>query len=230
MDVEGLGAALVDQLVREGLVTDPASLWSLDLARLAELPGWGERSAEKLAGQLVAAKARPLWRLLAGLGIRHVGERAAKLLARRFGSLAALAAAAADEIERVDGIGPTTAAAVSAYFADAGNAALVERLRERGVDPREEAAEPAGKAPLAGLTFVLTGALSRPREAVAALLEAAGARVSDAVSKKTTYLVAGSDAGSKLRRASELGVTVLDEAGLAALLVERGVAWQDPHE
>jgi DNA ligase (NAD+) len=230
MDIEGLGASLVDQLVREGLVTDPASLWTLDAARLAELPGWGERSAEKLAEQLAAAKGRPLWRLLAGLGIRHVGERAAKLLARRFGSLAALAAVSADVLEQVDGIGPTTAEAVAAFFADPGQAALVERLRERGVDPREVSdAAAEGAAPLAGLTFVLTGTLSRPREAVAALLEAAGARTADSVSKKTSFVVAGSDAGAKLRRASELGVAVLDESGLAALLGERGVAWQDPH-
>ncbi len=230
MDIEGLGASLIDQLVREGLVTDAASLWTLDAARLAELPGWGERSAGKLVEQLAAAKGRPLWRLLAGLGIRHVGERAAKLLARRFGSLEALARAGAPDLELVDGIGPATAQAVAAFFADREHAALVARLRALGVDPREAPAGGGGEeAPLAGLTFVLTGALSRPREAVAALLEAAGARVADSVSKKTSYVVAGADAGAKLRRAGELGVPVLDESDLAALLGERGVAWHDPH-
>jgi len=225
MDIEGLGRNLIDQLVREGLVGDAASLWDVDAERLAALPGWGERSAAKVLEQLAAARERPLWRLLAGLGIRHVGERAAKLLARRFGSLEALQAAELEALQSVPGIGPTIAASVLAYFADREAAELVARLRARGVDPREEVAAVPAAAPLAGTTFVLTGALSRPREDVAALLEGAGARVADSVSKRTTYVVAGSDAGAKLRRAGELGVAVLDETALAALLAEKGVAW-----
>jgi DNA ligase (NAD+) len=229
MDIEGLGSSLIDQLVGEGLAADPASLWSLDPGRLAALPGWGERSAEKLKAQLEAARSRPLWRLLVGLGIRHVGERAAKVLARRFGSVAALAAASQGELLEVPGIGPTIAASVAAHFADQEQAALVERLREHGIDPRDES-ESRVSRPLAGTTFVLTGALSRPREEVAALLEGAGARVVDSVSKRTTFVVAGSDAGSKLRRAGELGVAVLDETALAALLAEKGVEWPRTHE
>ena len=225
MDIEGLGRNLVDQLLREGLASDPASLWDIDPARLAALPGWGERSAANLREQLEAARHRPLWRLLVGLGIRHVGERAAKLLAQRFGSLTALRGADESVLREVAGIGPTIAASVTAFFADREQVALVERLRERGVDPREAVPAEAPTLPLAGMTFVLTGALSRPREQAAALLESAGARVADTVSKRTTFLVAGSEAGSKLRRAGELGVKVLDEAALAALLAERGVAW-----
>jgi DNA ligase (NAD+) len=224
MDIEGLGRNLIDQLLRAGMANDPASLWDLDLRRLAELPGWGEKSAAKLKQELEAAKVRPFWRLLVGLGIRHVGERAAKLLAQQFGSLAALQRATADRLQEVAGIGPTIAASVAAFFADSDQLLLVERLRERGVDPREVATAGAVGA-LAGSTFVLTGTLSRPREQVSSLLEAAGAKVADSVSKRTTWVVAGSDAGSKLARARALGVTVLDEDGLNSLLAEKGVAW-----
>ena len=222
MDIEGLGRRLIDQLLDAGLVSDPASLWRLEEARLAELPGWGEKSAAKLMAELEEAKRRPLWRLLAGLGIRHVGDRAAKLLAARAGSLAALAAMGEDDLQRVEGIGPTIAASVVAFLADDDNRRLIDRLRELGVDPRGDAAA-VGASPLAGLSFVLTGTLSEPRETVAARLEAAGARVVDSVSRKTSYLVCGSEAGSKLAKAQQLGVPVLDEAGLRALLADRGV-------
>jgi DNA ligase (NAD+) len=224
MDIEGLGKSSVDQLLREEMVSDPASLWDLDAERLAALPQWGERSAAKLRGQLDAARRRPLWRLLAAIGIRHVGERAAKLLARHFGSLAAIGRAGEDELQAVPGVGPTIAASVVAFFADPDGRELVGRLRERGVDPQETIAPPAAAAPLAGTTFVLTGTLARPREQVAAALEAAGAKVADSVSKRTSYVVAGRDAGSKLAKATALGVTVLDEDGLAALLAEKGVS------
>ena len=224
MDIEGLGRSLIDQLLRAGMASDPASLWDLDPRRLAELPGWGERSAAKLKEQLEAAKIRPLWRLLAALGIRHVGERAAKLLAQQFGSLAELERATEVRLQEVAGIGPTIAASVAAFFADPDQLALVERLRERGIDPREA---PVAGSPgvLAGATFVLTGTLSRPREQVSALLEGGGAKVADSVSKRTTWVVAGSDAGSKLARARALGVAVVDEEGLKSLLAEKGVAW-----
>ncbi len=222
MDIEGLGKSSIDQLLRETLVSDPASLWDIDRDRLAALPQWGERSAAKLAEQLDLARGRPLWRLLAAIGIRHVGERAAKLLAQRFGSLEALARAGEEELQVVPGIGPTIAASVVAFFADADSSGLVRRLRERGVDPHEELAAHVA-APLQGVTFVLTGTLSRSREQVAALLESAGARIAESVSKRTTYVVAGRDAGAKLARARDLGVTVLDETGLEALLAEKGV-------
>jgi DNA ligase (NAD+) len=201
-------------------------LWDLDAGRLAELPQWGEKSAAKLVEQIASARQRPLWRLLVALGIRHVGEKAAKVLAAGFGSLAALERASVGELEEAEGIGPTIAASVAAFFADPEAKALVRRLRERGVDPHGEA--PTGRAqerPLSGITFVLTGVLSRPRESVAGLLEEAGARVVDSVSRRTSYLVAGEDAGAKLERAKGLGVTVLDERGLVRFLAERGVGW-----
>ena len=226
LDIEGLGRRFAEQLLQAGLLQDPASLWDLDAERLAELPQWGEKSAAKLVEQIGAARERPLWRLLAALGIRHVGEKAAKVLAARFGSLEAIERASVEELEEADGIGPTIAASVAAFFADDEAQALVSRLRGRGVDPHEtaNAGRDEGK-PLLGLTFVLTGTLSRPRESAAGLLEGAGGRVADSVSRKTSYVVAGKDAGSKLEKAEDLGVTVLDERGLMRLLAERGVAW-----
>jgi DNA ligase (NAD+) len=227
MDIEGLGKRLVDQLLGEGLVSDPASLWDIDFDRLAALPQWGERSAAKLRAQLDAAKTRPLWRLLVAIGIRHVGERAAKVLASHFGSLEALGQASTEELQVIEGVGPTIAASVVAFFASATGGELVERLQVRGVDPRTERVDMGAKAagPLAGLVFVLTGALSRPREGVAAVLEAAGARVADSVSRKTSFVVAGAEAGSKLTKAQTLGVAILDEEGLMALLADKGVEW-----
>jgi DNA ligase (NAD+) len=226
MDIEGLGRRLIEQLVETGLISDAASLWDLDRGRLAELPQWGEKSASNLLAELDAARTRPLWRLLVALGIRHVGEKAAKVLAARFGSLETLARAERADLEQVEGIGPTIAASVGTFFTDPENSELVRRLRERGVDPREQvAAVVAAGGPLVGKTFVLTGTLSRPREQVAALLEAAGAKVTDGVSRKTSFVVAGADPGSKLQKARSLGVTVLDEAGLKRLLKEKGVGW-----
>lgn len=223
LDVAGLGKRRIEQLLDAGLISDPASLWDLDPQRLAALPGWGERSAANLVAELEAARSTPLWRVLVALGIRHVGERAAKLLAERFGSLEGIAAARAEEIAAIGGVGPTIAASVVAAFADPDMRVLVARLRERGVDPRAET--PGGEGPLAGCTFVLTGTLSRPREEVAAIVERAGGRVVESVSGRTSFVVVGDKPGSKLAKAQALGVPVLDEAGLERLLAERGVAW-----
>lgn len=225
MDIQGLGEQRVEQLLQAGMLSDPASLWDLDWKRLAALPGWGEKSAENLKKQLEDARTRPLWRLVVALGIRHVGERAAKLLASRFGSLSALAQARQEELEAIEGIGPTIAESVVRFFASPEGKELVRRLQDRGIDPRETPEKPAGPAPLSGLSFVITGTLSRPREQVAALLEAAGAQVSDSVSRKTSYLIVGQNPGSKLNKAQSLGVPVLDEEQLRRLLSEKGVAW-----
>lgn len=226
MDIEGLGRRLIDQLLAEGLITDVASLWDLDPQRLAQLPGWGEVSAANLLVQLDTAKRRPLWRVLAALGIRHVGERAARVLAKRFGSLAGLATASREDLAEVDGVGVVIAESVVNYFRDEQNAALLDRLRERGIDPQERVAPQVPEtAPLAGLTFVLTGTLSRPREAVARLLEGAGGKVSESVSRRTSLVVRGDQPGSKVAKAQLLGVGVLDEAGLVELLREKGVPW-----
>ncbi len=227
MDVEGLGRRFIEQLLDAGMLGDPASLWALDAERLSALPQWGEKSAANLLAEIAAARTRPLWRLLVALGIRHVGEKAAKVLAARFGSLDALGRATVEELEQAEGVGPTISASVVEFFADDENRDLVRRLRDAGVDPREEpVAQAAAVRPLSGLAFVLTGTLSRPREQVAALLEEAGARVVESVSRRTSYVVAGADPGSKLEKARALGVAVLDEDALGALLAEKGVAWR----
>jgi DNA ligase (NAD+) len=218
MEIEGLGGRLLEQLVEVGLVTDEASLWDLEADGLAELPGWGELSATNLLGELEDARGRPLHRLLFALGIPHVGERAAKLLARRFGSFEALAAAEADALEEVDGIGPVIAAAVVKWFSEARHQARVKRLAERGIDPRENIDDGRDGMALAGQVFVITGSLSRPRRELKEELERLGATVAGSVSRKTSFLVAGENSGSKLDKARELGVEIIDENELAKML------------
>jgi DNA ligase (NAD+) len=218
MEIEGLGGKLLDQLVAEGLVTDEASLWDLEAEAIAGLPGWGELSASNLLRELDEARGRPLHRLLFALGIPHVGERAARLLANRFGSLESLAATEPSDIEQIDGIGPVIATAVTDWFTGSRQQALVERLVDRGIDPRQEAVVESGGSALTGKTFVITGTLSRPRRELKEELEKLGATVAGSVSRKTSYLVAGKNAGSKLNKARDLGVVVIDEAGLEKLL------------
>lgn len=225
LDIEGLGKRLIDQLFAAGMVSDPASLWDLDWERLSELPGWGNRSAANLRAQLEQAKQRPLWQLLVALGIRHVGEKAAKLLASRYGSISALAQANEGELQQMEGIGPVIAASVVTFFSDPESREQVSRLAARGIDPREAPVVDREDGPLSGLAFVVTGTLSRPRPEVHARLEAAGARIADSVSRKTSYVVVGSDPGSKAAKAEALGLKVLDEAGLVRLLEEKGVSW-----
>jgi DNA ligase (NAD+) len=222
MEIEGLGGRSLEQLVEAGLVTDEASLWDLESETLAALPGWGEISAANLLNELDRARTRPLHRLLFALGIPHVGERAAKVLAARFGSIDRLIAAEAEAIETLDGIGPVIAASVKKWFSESRNLEIVRRLAERGVDPHE-LIEDTDKAPvLSGSTFVITGTLSRPRRELKEALEKLGATVAGSVSRKTSYLVAGENAGSKLAKARELEVEVLDEAGLEDFLGSLG--------
>jgi len=220
MDIDGLGGRLLDQLAREGLVTDPASLWEIEPDRLADLPGWGELSASNLMHQLERAKGRPLHRLVFALGVPHVGERTAKLLAVRFPSLEALAAAEPEQLVEVDGVGPVMADSISRFFTDPRIRLLIDRLRGLGIDPREDRT-PTRDRPLDGVTVVVTGSLSRPRPKVKERLEDLGAKVVGSVSKNTTYLLAGDAAGSKLDKARQLGVRVVDEDELDAILVER---------
>jgi len=219
MDVRGLGEKLIEQLITAGLVRDAADLYLLTAEQLAALERSGEKKAANVLAQLEASKTRPLWRLVNALGVHHVGERNAQALARAFGTLDALLAATPEQIEAVPGLGGTIAGSVAAALSDPSMRDLIRRLREAGLNPVEETA-PRGDA-LAGLNFVLTGSFSRPRDVIKAELEAVGGRVTGSVTKKTGYLVAGEEAGSKLDRARELGITVLDEAGLSALLEER---------
>jgi DNA ligase (NAD+) len=214
MDIRGLSYARIQQLVAEGLVRDPGDLYALTREQLLELEGYADKGADGLIAAIEASKAQPLSRLLHALGIRHVGSIAAQLLAQQFGTLDALVSASADDIVNVRGIGATIANGVVAYFSDPAGRALVEKLRSRGVNFKEPRAVVAG-GPLSGQTVVITGALpTLSRAKATAVIEAAGGRVTGSVSKSTSFLVAGEEAGSKLEKAKTLGVEIIDEAGL----------------
>ncbi|CUB05513.1 NAD-dependent DNA ligase LigA [Tepidiphilus thermophilus] len=224
MDIEGLGEKLIEQLVDLGWVETPADLYDPDKInadRLASLPRMGEKSAAKLMAAIERSKKTTLARFIYALGIRHVGEATAKLLAGHFGSLDALMNARLDELTAIEGIGPVVAQSIRDFFDEPHNRQVIERLRRLGVHWEESVPAKKSRA-LAGLTFVLTGTLPRlTREEAKALIEAHGGKVSASVSKKTDYVVAGSEAGSKLQRALELGVPVIDEDTLERLIAER---------
>ena len=224
-EVEGIGTGLAGRLVDLRLVRRPGDLYALTAEQLADVPipmKFGKKSADKVTAGLERSKEAALGRLVYGLGIRHVGARTADLLAARFGSLGALAEASAEELESVEEVGPIIAESVRAFFAAAGNRELIERLRQAGVDPVEAvppAPEDAAPSALVGKTFVLTGTLQEmTRTEAKSRIEALGGRVAGSVSGNTDYVVAGDSPGSKLAKAEQLGVAVLDEAGLRALL------------
>ena len=212
MDIEHLGYKTVMLLLERGLIEDPADIYALDAEKLATLPGFKERSISNLLSQIEASKDRPIWRLLVGLNIRHVGEHVAQVLAGAFRSIDALAAATEDEIDAVPEIGPEIAATVREWFDEEENIALIEKLRAAGVRLADEAAADDGPTPLEGQTIVLTGGLETlSREEATEAAKAAGARVASSVSKKTSFIVAGDSPGSKYDRAVALGVEILDE-------------------
>jgi DNA ligase (NAD+) len=219
LDVEGLGEKLVDQLVERGLVKRLSDVFGLGFDALEGLERMGDKSAANLIASLAKARETTLARFLIALGIRHVGEGVAELLARRFGDLPALRAAAREELEQVPGIGPAIAESVARFFADAQNAAEVERFLKAGVrwPAAQPRTQPAG--PLAGKTFVLSGGLAgMTRSEAKRRIEELGGRVASSVSKKTDYLVVGDEPGSKLEKARELGVEVLDQPDFERLL------------
>ena len=219
MDIEGLGDKLVDQLVDAQVVRVLPDLYRLGLSSLAALDRMAEKSAQNVLAALEKSKSTTLQRFLFGLGIRNVGESTARDLAKHFGKLDAIMDASVEELLQVKDVGPVVADSIHTFFAQPHNREVVEQLRACGVHWDE--GEPAEKAPqiLAGMTVVLTGTLpTLGRDAAKDMLEAAGAKVSGSVSKKTSYVVAGAEAGSKLAKAEELGVPVLDEAGMLALL------------
>jgi DNA ligase (NAD+) len=220
MDIEGLGDVLVHQLVEKGMVRDFADLYRLAGRRdeLVALERMAEKSADNLLGQIEASRGRELRRLLYGLGIRFVGERAAMLLARHFRSLDAIAGAPVEEMESIYEIGPVVARSVREWFDREENRRLVARLQEAGVSTAEAAAAPMAQT-LKGQQFVLTGALERmTRDEAKAAIEARGGRVTSSVSKKTTAVIVGRDPGAKAAKAAELGVRLVTEEDLAALL------------
>ena len=222
MDVEGLGEAMVEQLVNHGLVRAIPDVYGLTAPVLVALERMGEKSAANLIEGIARSRDQPSWKLVFALGILHVGATGARALVARFGTLDQIMAAAPGELQRTPDIGAVVGASVHEFFQNPANRETLERLRAAGLnfgerDPAPAAAGP-GSLPLANTRWVITGTLSRPREEVAELLLERGAKVSGSVSNKTDYLLAGTDAGSKLAKAQAAGVKVLDEAGFNALL------------
>ena len=231
MDIDGLGDEIVSRMVEQGLLSDVADYYDkLTEAALADVSTGrqsvdgddivvGKVIAKKVMAQVEESKSRGLARVLFGLGIRHVGANVAGALAKHFGSMQALMCATDEDIAAIDGVGPKIAASVREFFQVQKNVAVVERLREAGVVLEEEAREPEAPQTLAGLTFVLTGTLQKYNRTDAGnRLKALGAKVSGSVSKKTSFVVAGEAAGSKLTKAQQLGVPVLDEDALDRIL------------
>ena len=219
MRIEGLGESLADQFVASGRLRDAGDLYNLTLEDITSLERMGKKSATNLLSQIEASKQRDLSSLVYALGIRHVGDRTATTLARHFGSLDALSKATVEELDDVPEIGLTVAQSVRDWFDDEGNQALCRRLEAAGVRTKVEKKADAGSDKFAGKQFVLTGTLeSFSRDEARAAIEARGGRVTSSVSKKTDYVVAGSEAGSKLDKATSLGVTVVDEATFKSML------------
>jgi DNA ligase (NAD+) len=219
MDIEGLGDKLVDQLVDNAIVGTPADLYKLGVLALANLERMADKSANNLVDAVAASKRTTLPRFIFALGIRNVGEKTAKDLSRHFGSLDTLMAADEARLQQVPDVGPIVASSVAEFFAEPHNREVIEQLRAAGLTWEEGEPQQAVAGALAGRTFVLTGTLpTLTRDEAGALIEAAGGKVAGSVSKKTDYVVAGAEAGSKLDKAQQLGITILDEAGLRALL------------
>jgi DNA ligase (NAD+) len=219
MDIEGVGDQLSAVLVDAKLVRDVSDIYHLDLATLLTLPRMAEKSASNVLAAIEGSKRRGLARLLSGLGIRFIGSQNAAILAGDFGSIDALAMATEEELLRSEGIGVEIARSVVLFFAQEPNRAMIARLKAAGVDLTAPLRERAPAGVLAGKTLVLTGTLPNlTRDEAAELIVAAGGKVTGSVSKKTDYVIAGEEAGSKLAKAEQLGITVLDEDGLRELL------------
>ena len=219
MDIDGLGDKLVEQLVARDIIRTPADLYRLGLLKLAALERMGDKSAANLLAAIDKSRHTTLARFIFALGIRNVGEATARDLAVHFGALDALLAANCDQLQQVPDVGPVVAASIVEFFAEPHNVEVIEQLRAAGVHWPENLPARATQGPLTGCTLVLTGTLPNlSRDQARARIEAAGGKVSGAVSKKTDYVVAGADAGSKLAKAEALGLSIVDEAGLLALI------------
>jgi len=217
MDIEGLGSAIVQLLVEKDLVKSVADLYNIEAGQIAPLERMGEKSARNLVDAIASSKQRDLSRLIFALGIRGIGQRAAQLLARRFGRMQAILNAPIQEIAAIEGFGEIMAKMTADFFMEEGNRLLIERLQLAGVNMLSNS-QPTGRS-LEGLSFVLSGTLpTLSRSEATELIEGAGGKTSSSVSKKTDYLVAGEAAGSKLAKANQLGIPLLDEAGLLAML------------
>jgi DNA ligase (NAD+) len=221
MDIEGLGDKLVDQLVDAAIVKTPVDLYRLGVLALANLERMGEKSAQNLLMAIEKSRGTTLARFIFALGIRNVGEATARDLARHFGKLDALIAADVDALQQVPDVGPIVAKCIAEFFAEPHNREVIEQLRAAGVHWAEGEPQGSVAGALAGKTFVLTGTLpTLSRDEAKARIEARGGKVAGSVSKKTHYVVAGAEAGSKLDKAQALGLAILDEDGLRVLLNE----------
>jgi len=219
LDIEGLGDKLVEQLVDQHIIRTPADLFKLGVAKLAALDRMADKSASNLVAALETARHTTLARFIFALGIRHVGEATAKDLARHFGKLDNVMAASTEELLAVPDVGPIVAQSIANFFGEPHNVEVIEQLRAAGVTWVESEPAAAAPLPLAGKTFVLTGTLpTLSRDEAKAMLEERGAKVAGSVSAKTDYVVAGAEAGSKLAKAEALGVPVLDEDAMRAML------------
>lgn len=225
MDIDGLGPKQIAQLLRENLIADVADLYRLRKEDVANLERFAEKSAENLVEAINASKNRLLARFINALGIRHVGETVAKLLSAEFGSLDNLAKATAEDLTRIEGVGPEIAGAVVDFFGNENNRKLIEKLRNLGVEPIPPDSIEKKEAVLKGLTFVITGTLSKPREDIKAFLESHGAKVSSSISRATDYLIHGDSPGSKLEKARQLNVKTLDEPELREFFRERSITF-----
>jgi DNA ligase (NAD+) len=218
MNIDSLGDVLVDQLVDRGVVKSVADIYDLTVDKLMELERMGEKSAGNVVRNIEKSRRNPLPRLISGLGIRFVGERTAVFLAEAFGSLDRIEEASEDELQKAEEVGPKVAESIRQFFREPRNRELVQRLRDAGLTFEYQSVRKSG-GPLAGMTFVLTGTLPNlSRDDAKALIETAGGKVSGSVSRKTSYVVAGEEAGSKLDKARQLGVKVVDEAGLLDMI------------
>jgi len=219
MDIDGMGDVLVDQLVTRGIVKSVADIYDLTLPQLLELDRMGQKSAEKVLRNIDASRKQPLPRVLNGLGIPFVGERTAQILADTFGRLDTIAGADEEKLQEAEEVGPKVSESIRQFFHERRNRELVERLRQAGLTFEHQIKQKKTSGPLAGKVFVLTGTLPNlAREEAKARIESAGGKVTSSVSKKTDYVVAGADPGSKLDKANSLGVAVIGEPELLALL------------
>ena len=219
MNIDGVGVSLVDQLVDGGLVKSVADLYSLTADQIKALERLGHKSAANIVANIKKSKSHPLPRVISALGIRFVGERTSRLLAEQFGSLDTIAQSSMEDLQKAGEVGPKVADSIHQFFREPLNRELVERLRAAGLVFEYKSTQLASRGPLAGLTFVLTGTLSTmSREEAATRIERAGGKVSGTISRKTNYLVAGTDAGSKLSKARDLNIEVIDEPTLIRML------------
>jgi DNA ligase (NAD+) len=225
MNIEGLGESLIDQLVRKGLVHSYADLYRLDAPTLAALERMGKKSAANLVEEIDKSRTAELWRLLHGVGIRHVGEGGARALAKAMRSIARIRDASVEALEAISDVGPVVARSIRTFFDEPENRALFDRLADAGVRMEDEAGaeEPLPLSlPLAGQTYVITGTLdAMSREEAAAAIERLGGKVSSSISRKTSGLIVGRDAGSKLDKAQQLGVRQFDEAAFLELIINK---------